>query len=285
MKEFASKLAAIREALTKERPSGAVDATLDWLTFLVSLVPVPGVAESAAIANKIMNDRALNSRFDGIVAEISKFNDRIQQMESGLQRVELIGATVKDNTAIHSLLIGFFGELKSKTTEFSVETSDWSTQQIIRTLIDADWVSISATNRSQNLIDETHVTSKKASLIAKGGSRNVIRDSSFGGDKGSVTMAGQHTQQGNVSLEGPSVTYQGPNSQTETGGWYMGTDHKGDFVMSSKGKPFMSVSTTPLYRIRCRCGHERQMKGTELTGQTNLTCPSCGAVAPIPPLP
>jgi hypothetical protein len=269
MKGIVQKVSEIREALTRERPNDAADGTLDWLTFLVSLAPVPGVAEASAVANKIMSDRALTSRFESIVAEISKLNDRIQHMENGIQRVELIGTTAKDNAGIQSLLATFFDELKSKSTEFFVETSDWSTQEIIRTLINADWVNISATNQSRNLIEETQVRSQKTSLVAKGGSQNVVRDSSFMGDKGSVSMSGQHTQQGNVSFSGPSVTYQGQSSQTEMGGWYMGTNAKGNFVIGIRPEPEIAATCPD-------CQGTSKFRKSQLEGLTRLTCPLCG---------
>jgi hypothetical protein len=259
MKQIRQSLKAIREALTKQRPNGATDATLDWLTFLLSLIPVPGVAEASAIANKVFNDRSLGVRFDAIVTGIGQLDSRINAMESGLQRVEVIGAIAKDNADALALVKAFFDELKSRETEFSVETADWSTQQIIRTLIEADWVSISATNQSENFVVGTKVRAGKTSLVAKDGSKNVIQDSSFSADKGSVTMMGKHTQQGNVSLTGPSVSFAGQNSQLEALGWSIGTNRDGNFEMASHGNPFMTVTTTPVYSLQCRCGtHGRQ---------------------------
>jgi len=271
----------VRAALTKRHDNAAIDDVIDWLTFLLGLLPDVAGGQVAQIGNKIINDQRLNDRFGAIRKDILTANAAINEMEAGLARVGVIAAAAVSREEIHRDIIAFAEELKvqiaSEPTHFSVETTDWSEQQIINCIIEADHVFVSADRGSRNVVEETNVTSKQTDLRATNRSTNLIRDTTFKGEKGSVGMSGTHTQEGHISVSNASIGYQGPNSGTQMGGWYMGTDAQGDFVIGTR--PATLTAQCP------SCRREFSVHRFELTGNNHFRCPLCGHLAQVPPLP
>jgi hypothetical protein len=259
----------------------SVKSAADWLTFIIAMLPIPGVSHGAAVASKVMADRELKAQFDGIAATIQSLDARIGAMESGLDRIGAMQEAARGSQAIQGMLAAFFEALKARGTEINIDTSDWSRQAFVNTLLQSDLVSISASRYSQNIIARSDVQAQKTTLKATGHSSNLVSDSKFTGPGGEVTLEGTHTQQGTVIMEGPSFGFRGPNAALEANGWSAGTNERGDFQMASFGTPFMTVSTSAAYDVRCNCGYSSKISERDLQGKSTMQCPACGAVGQV----
>ncbi|NES66797.1 MAG: hypothetical protein F6K24_16810 [Okeania sp. SIO2D1] len=259
---------AIRQEIVSKLPDKKIDC-LDWLTFVIGLLPVVG--KPAQVANKIINDHQINEKFKKLWVEIQDVNERLILMEDGFERISSIGQTIANNTKLQTSLSEFFDEVKSSlSTEFSVETSNWSNQEIINTLIDYDWVTVASLDNSSNLISNVNVQSSKTKFFARGYSHKTIKDSTFRGDKGSVGMYGEHIQRGEVSLSQSSIGYS-DNSQMQMNNWVTGTDDKGNFFIGTC--PSELVVVCPVCKGKFPVSHQ------ELQGLDYFQCKLCGKVS------
>lgn len=275
---IAEKITYIRNELVKQRPNAAIDNSLDWTTFVIGLIPG---GQPVQIANKILNDNKLKAGFEKLWDNLKIVNTRLATIEGELiQRIELIQATIANNSKLQSELGEFLEQLKyslkADPTEFSVETFNFSTQEIINTLIYADWVKVSSHSNSSNVLSNVKSEANKTNLIAKDGSRNVIRDSSFIGNQGSVNMNGEHIQKGNVSFSEASINYEA-KSQTQMGSWSIGSDAQGGFYISCASSELTA---------RCSvCQGKFQVNKQELEGLRYFQCKLCGIVHSINSVP
>lgn len=277
MSSFTSKLTALRESLSKEHPSQIVDRSIDWFTFLVGLLPDElVVGKLAQIVNKMITERALSSKFDHLQKEVASVNERIDKLESGIIRIEEIGKTIAHNSKSQNLLSEFLEELKKDLgkhpSEFNLITSNWSTQEIVNSVVTADWINISATGGSTNSISGTRIEAEKTNLVATDFSKNQISNSHFVGKSGVVGMIGDHSQSGFVSITGSSIGY-GQNSSTQMGDWVMGTKANGDFFIGVKPEYVTGKCPT--------CSKQIQFEKSSIVGLTHLKCTSCGSVHQI----
>jgi len=283
MSQLTEKFTRILDALSKERTNPAIDGALDWATFIIGLLPdtVDGglVGKPAQIFNKIMNDQKLKASFEKLYDDITSINTRLNIIEEGLKRIELMRATVSNNTNLQKGLGEFIEQLKvvlqSSPTEFLLETTNWSTQEILNTLISYDSVTVASISNSSNILSKVNIESQKTNLLATDNSHNRIIDSSFKGNQGSVTMSGEHTQHGDITLSESSIGY-GSNSQTEMNGWVIGTD--------SSGNLFFAVQPSP-NKITMQCGYcngNFDVNKQELLGLTYFQCKLCRRVALLP---
>ena len=277
--DIQSKLKWVHEELLKERNNPLIDKSLDFLTFIIGLLPDTFlVNRPAQIANKLINDNKLKSDLEQLRVQISSTNSRLDEMESGIQKIETIWATAASNTSLQNALEKLFGNfqklIQESGSEFNVQSTNWSTQEIINTLISAEKVIVSARNHGTNIIKNVNVESQKTNLIAKDNSHNVIKDSTFKGDKGNVGMHGTHTQKGDVTISDASVSYRGPNSETQMGQWVMGTDEAGNFRIGTRKE---------LLPTECpKCHQKFGVNRSDLIGKTRLNCPHCFQSSRIP---
>lgn len=216
--DLGARFQPIRSLLTKEIKSDVGDNILDWLTFIIGLLPDPTgcmlapATIPAQIANKLMSDSRLGKKFQDLMNRSEALDARLTEVESGMERVSLIGLTVSENMALQRELNALIGELKrtideAGPSEFLVDTSNWSAQEIVRTLVQADWVKIAARHFSENTIADSTFHSRRTHLIADDNSRNKVRDSEFHGDGGKTGVSGEIHQQGHVRLEDSSIAF------------------------------------------------------------------------------
>jgi len=281
MPSWKQRFESVRRIVTKERYSPAIDAGVDWLTYIIGILPAVPISQVAAIANKIITDKRLRSRLEAIAASQVAADERIDQLKEGLSRVERIARAAARNTDTQRAILQLVNELKAAISEdqshFRLDTSDWSEQQIIDCVIDADRVLISADKDSLNLIEGSKVESRQVDLKATRRSKNIIRNTQFNGPAGSVELSGTHTQEGSVSLQDASIAYQGGQSGTTMGDWHMGTDADGNFVIGLR--PQQTVEG------RCpACNREAVFSAADLAGKTHIECPFCRNVAPLWPV-
>nr|PZN77084.1 MAG: hypothetical protein DIU57_16875 [Pseudomonadota bacterium] len=281
MPSWKQRFESVRRMLTEERHGPAIDAGIDWLTYIIGILPAVPISQVASIANRIITDKRLRSKLEAIATSQVAADTRIDQLEEGLARVEGIARAAARNTDIQREILQLVDELKAAISadqsHFRLDTSDWSEQQIIDCVIDADRVLISADKDSLNLVEGTKLKSRQADLRATRRSRNIIRNTQFSGPAGSVELSGTHTQEGSVTLQDASIAYQGGQSGTTMSDWYMGTDADGNFVIGVR--PQQTVEG------RCpACNRQAVFSAADLAGKTHIECPFCRHVAPLSPL-
>lgn len=199
------KVVQIYESL-KSLPNnkGFID-DIDLYSFVISLLPLPGVQQAGQVVNKIATNQALNLKFNEIKEELYKINSKIAHMEHGLEKVQNIANTVRSVSFIEEKVIELLEEIDD-STEFIVETSTNSVQMLIKQIVEADFTSISAVDYSRNYLLNTQIKSRSTHLRAHNNSMNVIDGTDFNSDQGSVGMNGI-SQQGEITVHGSGIGF------------------------------------------------------------------------------
>lgn len=215
--EMKEKIIKIMNQLKTVPNNQAVLDELDWLTFYIALTPIPAVQQASQVANKIIADHKLKLQFDEIRGEILKLNTRIDKEGKGMEMVDAIAKTVYSSEKLEKKVEEFvkhvIDELEADNAEFIVDTSNWSTQILVKQIIDANIVQIKAENHSQNVIRDTKIKAKQTRLEAHDHSVNYIDGTSFQGDSGRIDMHGIG-QTGHVRVEGSSISLYGNSGIT-----------------------------------------------------------------------
>ncbi len=200
------RILQIRDYLKGLSNNQEVLKSLDYYTFYISLLPIPGVQQSGQIANKIINSRDLNLKFKSINEDLVKVNKKIEATDDELERMQMIANTVDNVSSIEERVKEFLDELRKEFSEFILETEEHSTQTLIKQIINADFASISAVDNSHNVIKDTRLNTKTTHLKARNYSSNYIDGTEFGDGKGSVGMNGIR-QQGDIGVTGSAVIF------------------------------------------------------------------------------
>ena len=255
------QIEGILEQLKGLPDNPAVLEDADLLTFVISLLPLPGVQQAGQIANRIVVNRSLNTKLTALKDEIHKTNEKIANLEDGIQRVGAFALTAESVAAIETMVRDMVNavveELGESTSEFSMETSDWSMQVLIKQIVEADLVSISAIRGSQNILSDTKVRAKKTRLRAHDHSTNILDGTEIGDDSGSVGFRGIG-QTGDVSVGPNSIGFHG------TGG-----------SLNFGAKPDTVSADCPA------CTKQIIVERHSLVGKTHVKCPHCGGVFPF----
>jgi|GEM_PF-1899955 len=139
-----------------------------YTAFIVSLLPIPVVSQSAAVLDRIAADQSAKNEFDAVWTSIASANARLSEQADSIERVQQIAATLQFNTAIanqlNELLSKILATLAQENNEWEVLTKNWSFQAILNSLVDVDQASITALNNSQNVVQNTRIHAKKHSF-------------------------------------------------------------------------------------------------------------------------
>jgi DNA gyrase/topoisomerase IV subunit A len=196
---------------------------LSYASFLVSLLPIPGIQQAGMVISKITSDNLLKQQFNEILDEIKKVNTEIGTLKHGLDQIKEISGIIKYNSEINKKFSSFVDKAKEK---ISVEESSWtmltnneSYQEIINSFVEADNIEFISNNQSINFIENTEVKSNKTLFKADNKSTNYIKKSSFNdkAGRGAVSMDGINTF-GNVEVEGSGISIIGGGSGITIGG-------------------------------------------------------------------
>lgn len=183
---------------------------ISFTAFLISLLPIPIASQSAAVLDRLASDQASKNELDKIWQSLRDTNERLNELDDSIEKIQRIAATVNSNTAIetrlNALLTAVLNSLANSDTEWEVLTKNWSFQAILNSLVDVDQASIAAINNSHNVVQNTRIHAKKTQLYADGNSSNIVDKSSFHGTDGSASMDALRTQ-GPISVEGSSVGF------------------------------------------------------------------------------
>lgn len=221
---------------------------VEFFTFFITLLPIPGLQQAGQIANKIVADKNLNLKFNKIKQEILDTNSKILTLETELDKVQTIASTVSIVTKIEEDVNEFVTEINKESSEFIVETEKWSTQTIINQIINSDFTSISAINQSHNVLKNVKINSTRTHLKASDHSSNYIEGTEFKGHEGSIRMDGI-AQKGNMQVKDSSL------------------------IFGSGGQ--IIFGTNRLKKAICPCGNELIARESDLRRQSTIQCPRC----------
>jgi hypothetical protein len=203
------KIKDIKELVKLIRDNKGFQDDVSYYSFIISLLPIPGLQQAGLVLNKLSSDHKLKLEFDELKEIIEQNNERITEIEDEVIRINKYASVLDSDAALDKLLNTKIQKLISKleedSTEFEVETENWSTQVLIKQIIEADLVSISAIDNSINVIKDSKIKAKKTKLTAKNRSTNYIDGTELSGESGKVNMNGI-AQGGNVTIEDNSVT-------------------------------------------------------------------------------
>lgn len=273
-----------RLAIAKAFVSGlganqAVQEDLGFLSFVLTLLPIPGVQQAAQVTQRMADNRGLNLKLEEIWQAISTTNQAVRAIDNLDQKVEAIANTVRYNSELQRRVEEAIAELKQDLAQtdstWSVETSGCSTQELVNVIVEASHVTISAVDGSRNALQGMNVTAQQTRLIADGGSHNSVRDSTFAGQKGTIAFNGDHTVRGAVNVQDASLGF-GDRSSIQMGNFRIGTTGDGGFSFD-----FMRPARPSLICPKCRWTFVRPDNVSTLL---QLPCPKCGFVAQVPPL-
>lgn len=182
---------------------------IGYTAFLLSLLPIPFFKEVNQILDRISADKSLKIKFDEIWENILATNSKVSEIEDELEKLQEIGGTVNYNADIKNEVEELVKEIISNLeedseTEWVMETENWSYQEVLNSIVEADFTGIIAKNNSTNVVENTEIKSKKTHLHASGNSQNFVDKTKFTGDKGSVGMDGITTK-GNITVEGSGI--------------------------------------------------------------------------------
>lgn len=203
-----------------------------------------------------LSDKALEEELSQVWSQLQAVNDTIDKVETLEQAIAEIAQTVQSNSELLAACEHLSGTLASKCSEFVVDTTDNSYQQIVNSVIQAGRVFISAIGASTNVLENSQVISPSTHLHASGGSRNFVDGTTFTDGSGTVGMQGISTQ-GNIHVSGSSV------------GFASGS------ALIFGGNPNEVSGDCPI------CHRRITVDKRQLTGFTSIRCPHCSNVIPF----
>ena len=244
----------ILEILTISLTNSPWKEQLSLLAFTASLLPIPGIQQCAQIADRILNDKILSDELNNIWSEINEINGKIRKINNAAEKLNEIIQTIKFNDSINQKI----GELlNSIASEFKLETTDFSYQELLNCVIDTYYASVIADNGSENKIENSQFHSRRTHLIATNKSKNLIDKTSFIGPQGSTTMH-NISATGHVAVENAVVT----------------------FMNTPSGESSYIIFHSDV-QLKCpRCSHVFTVNKTRLLHKTELECPNCHNLSP-----
>src|SRR5699024_7932159 len=144
----------------------------DWLTFLISLLPLPAISEGFEIANKIIADKELKNTLEQLIGEFDeKFVEINDKLETEKEMSLLFNSDDRLKVKIEVIIIHIY-EINTSEYEVLIETDKDSIQKFVNQIIESNIVSIHTKNRSNVYIDNSIITADKFQLKATDYSRN-----------------------------------------------------------------------------------------------------------------
>ena len=238
----------------------------DIFTFIIGLLPVLGVQQAGQIANKIITEKKLNERNEKLTNDLYSTNTKIEVIESEIERIGEMGKTVAMVTSLQQQvdeLVRMLGEsLNQDSSEFVVDTSNYSSQTILNQMINVDWAAISAVHHSHNELRNTRLRAKRTHMRAHDHSSNLIDGTDFLGSGDTIRM-NEIVQKGIA----------------EVSDGHLGLGHDGEIGFSEKsllawGPPETVSATCPAY------GNLITVERRNVVGRLYFECPQCKAAFP-----
>jgi len=227
---------------------------ISYSAFILSLSPIPGPQQLGQIVDRISTNKILKIKFGDIWKKIKEANENILNIENELEKIKEIGVVINSKSELNEMVKGLIEDI-NQGSEFSIETKDWSYQEVINSIIEADLVRITAANNSTNVVEDSEIKSRKAKLTASDGSRNFFNNTNFTGTQGSVGMNGISTI-GDVEVTESSVGLK-------------------------SGSAIVFGANPNIISGTCSCGHKVEVDKRNLVGYTQIQCPNCKTTMPF----
>jgi hypothetical protein len=236
---------------------------VSYTAFLLSLIPIPGVQQCNQLIDRISSNKALKIRLDDIWNAINETNGNVSEITDELEKLHEIGGTVSYNKDLKTKVEQFVSEIiedlnSDDTSEWIMETENWSYQEVLNSIVEADFAGIIAKDNSINVVENTEIKAKRTHLHASGKSKNFVNKTKFSSSQGSVGMDGISTQ-GNIIVEGSGV----------------GFGDGGALIFG--GNPNLVSGECPF------CKTKIEVDKRKLAGFSSIVCPnnSCGQTMPF----
>ncbi|WP_338919197.1 hypothetical protein V0M98_17400 [Pseudomonas silesiensis] len=226
------------------------------LGFCLSLLPIPIIQQSGQILDRYLSDKESSDELERIWSKLEEINAAVASAETLEAAIAEIAITARENTHFREECERLSSILGAENSEFIVETEDRSYQELISTVIKTSQLSVSATNASVNVIEDSKIFSPRTRLHASGGSKNFVNRSEFSDGQNSISMQGISTR-GNVELKGSSIGI-GPGSSIG-----FGLD------------PNLVSGNCPICRV------ELTIDARRLVNVQTLQCAACNGVFPF----
>lgn len=233
---------------------------VSYTSFLLSLLPIPGLQQCNQIIDRISSNKALKIRLDEIWAAINETNQNVSQINDEIEKLQEIGGTVNFNNGLKEQVQQLVKEIvadlcSDETSKWIMETENWSYQEVLNSIVEADFAGIIAKDNSINVVENTEIKAKRTHLHASGNSKNYVNKTTFSSSKGSVGMEGISTQ-GNIMVEGSGIGF-GEGSSLIFG-----------------GNPNLVSGNCPF------CNTKIEVDKRQLAGYTSVKCPNpiCGKI-------
>ena len=251
-----NSIQASADAIRRLWEKHGVKSPFRLLGFCLSLLPVPVIQQAGATLDRHLSDKALEAELALVWSQLERTNAKVASIETLEAAIAEIARSVQSNKELLVACQKLSATLASSDSQFVLETTDHSYQQLVNSVVQAGRVFISATGASTNVLENTKVVSPTTHLHASGGSRNFVDGTTFTDGAGAVGMQGISTQ-GNIVVSGSSVGF-GPGG-----------------VIAFGGNPNEVSGNCPACRGRITADKRK------LVGYTSLQCPHCSQVLPF----
>ncbi len=243
-------------AIRKLWDKHGIKAPFRLLGFCLSLLPIPVIQQAGAALDRHLSDKALEAELARVWLQLEVANAAVAKVETLEAAIAEIAQTVQGNKDLLAACQHLSETLASTGSEFLVDTTGGSYQQIVNSVVHAGRVCISATSTSTNVLENTKILSPSTQLHASGGSRNFVDGTTFMDGAGTVGMQGISTQ-GDIRVGGNSVGF-GPGGALIFG-----------------GNPNEVSGVCP------KCTGRVTVDKRKLKGFSSVQCPHCSQVLPF----
>jgi protein-disulfide isomerase len=226
------------------------------LGFCLSLLPIPVIQQAGTALDRHVSDKELEEELARVWAQIQAVNAAVANVETLEAAIAEIAGTIQGNTQLLSACEHLSATLACASSEFVVDTTSGSYQQIVNSVVQAGRVFISATSASTNVLENVKISSPSTHLHASGGSRNFVDGSTFSDHSGTIGMQGIATQ-GDIHISGNSVGF------------------GADGALIFGGNPNEVSGVCP------RCSGRVTVDKRKLVGFLNVQCPHCSQILPF----
>lgn len=178
-----------------------------YYTFLVSLLPLPVIQQSAQVLDRMLNNHNLKLKFDEIWMFMTSNFEQLNKLEIEFEKIKELASLVNKNEDIRQRICELLDEVvvQDKETQWVLETTNNSIQSILNVIINYDFAKIIAEDHSNNSIVNSNFNVKNAHLIARNNSSNYFDKTSFNDiNVGSVSME-NITTKGDVFVRGNAI--------------------------------------------------------------------------------
>lgn len=178
-----------------------------YYTFLISLLPLPVIQQSAQVLDRMLNNHNLKLKIDEIWVFMTSNFEQLNKLEIEFEKIKELASLVNKNDDLKQKISGLLDEviLQDKETEWVLETTNNSFQFILSVIVNYDFAKIIAEDYSNNKIINSNFNVKNAHLIARNNSSNYFDKTSFNDSNvGSVSMENISTK-GDVFVQGNTI--------------------------------------------------------------------------------